>query len=1068
MLEAEIPKIYTPQDWENKLYAQWEESGFFNPDTCIKSGITDATRPTFSIVLPPPNVTGTLHAGHAAMLTIEDAFVRYHRMRGDQTLWLPGTDHAAIATQSKVEKIIFQKEGKSRYDLGRETFLTRVEAFAQESHDAIVNQCKKMGSSLDWSREAYTLDEKRNLAVKTAFKRMYEDDLIYRGSRIVNWDPKGQTTISDDEIVYQEEPTTLYYFQYGPFVISTARPETKFGDKYVVMHPDDKRYAKWQHGQTFEAEWINGPLTATIIKDTSIDMNFGTGVMTITPWHSLVDFDIAERHQLDKEQIIDEHGKLLPIAAEFAGMHISQARPLIVEKLRVKNLIVKEEAYTHNIATAERTGGIIEPQIKRQWFVAVNKTFKRNGQQTTLKQLMQKAVTSGRVKILPERFSKTYFHWIDNLRDWCISRQIWFGHRIPVWYCLSCGKEKISDRIKSRWFFVRHGETDWNKQEINAGVTDIPLNETGRQQAREAGKKLASENIDIIFSSHLSRAHETATIIGEEIGVSEIITDERLQERNMGKAEGVSYTEVQKQFPDMYQYDGKPADNESFAETEQRIWEAVSEHLEKHPHKNILIASHGGTLRSLWRKIHNIAPESIMNISRFPNATPLSVDILDPCEQCGHHFFEQDSDTLDTWFSSGLWTFSTLGWPDTKTPDFTAYHPTTLLETGYDILFFWVARMILMSEYLLGTHPFETVYLHGLVRDEQGRKMSKSLGNIIDPLTVSEQYGADALRLALISGSTPGNDVKLSDEKIVSMRNFTNKLWNLARYVGTTTTSSSQAIPEPKSDADRWILKKLNAVTESVTRHLDEQHYELSLATEELRDFTWGDFADWYVEIHKIEKNDAILRFTFDTLLKLWHPFMPFVTEALHQTFHFNQNQFLMITPWPSFENIALPTADDNRFELVKELIVSLRNTRANYHIEPAKKMSVSAFGGSEKTLRDNEAFFKRLARIDEIYTLSNAHAPENALSLQVGLLQIFLHLDDAVDGTKEKVRLEKELAEKTRYITSLQSRLDDPKFVSRAPEHILAQTKTLLNEATATTDHLKESLAQFNKERQG
>ena len=424
MPETEIPKIYAPKDWEDRLYATWEASGFFNPDVCIKAGISDAEKPTFSIVLPPPNVTGTLHAGHAAMLAIEDAVVRYHRMRGDRTLWLPGTDHAAIATQSKVEKILWKQEHRTRYDLGRDAFLARVEQFAQESHDTIVNQCKKIGSSLDWSREAYTLDAKRSLAVRTAFKRMYDDGLIYRGHRIVNWDPKGQTTISDDEIVYQEEPTTLYYFQYGPFVISTARPETKFGDKYVVMHPDDERYAKWQHGQTFEAEWINGPITATVIKDASIDMSFGTGVMTITPWHSLVDFEMAERHSLNKEQIIDEQGKLLPIAAEFSGMDIAEARPLIVEKLRAKGLVVKEEAYVHNIATAERTGGIVEPQIKRQWFVAVNKEFERDGKTVTLKKLLQDAVTSGNVNILPERFSKTYFHWIDNLRDWCISRQI--------------------------------------------------------------------------------------------------------------------------------------------------------------------------------------------------------------------------------------------------------------------------------------------------------------------------------------------------------------------------------------------------------------------------------------------------------------------------------------------------------------------------------------------------------------------------------------------------------------------------------------------------------------------
>src|ERR1035437_1333563 len=428
-MDEKFLKPYEATSTEGRLYTEWEKSGFFNPDECVKQGITEATAPTFSVVLPPPNVTGVLHVGHAYEDSLQDAVIRYHRMRGERTVWIPGTDSAAIATQSRVEKNIQKEEGKSRHDIGRDELVRRVAAFAKESEGTILGQVRRMGASLDWSRYAYTLDEKRNEAVSTAFKNMYDAGLIYRGHRIVNWDPKGQTTISDDEIVYKEEPATFYYFKYGPFTIGTARPETKFGDKYVVVHPDDPRYKNFEHGQTFETEWINGPVTATVIKDSSIDMAFGTGAMTITPWHSQVDFEIAERYELDKEQIINEYGKLLPIAGDFADMKIAEARPLIVEKLRAKGLVVKEEPYNHNIATAERTGGIIEPQIKLQWFVDVDLPFTiehseipgiESGSTPTLKEIMRASVESDAVHMPQEGFRNAYLHWINNLRDWCI------------------------------------------------------------------------------------------------------------------------------------------------------------------------------------------------------------------------------------------------------------------------------------------------------------------------------------------------------------------------------------------------------------------------------------------------------------------------------------------------------------------------------------------------------------------------------------------------------------------------------------------------------------------------
>lgn len=718
---------YEPKDTESRIYSKWLDSGFFNPDVCIDKGITASDAQKFSIVLPPPNVTGVLHLGHASMLAIEDSLVRFERMRGKKTLWIPGTDHAAIATQSKVEKIL-SKEGIRRNDLGRDAFLKEVKKFAQESHDTIASQIKAMGASVDWSREAFTLDATRERAVRTAFKKMYEDKLIYQGHRIVNWDPKGQTTISDDEIVYKEEKTKFYYFKYGPFIIGTSRPETKFGDKYVVMHPDDQRYAGYSHGQQIDIEWINGPITTTVIKDESIDMEFGTGVMTITPWHSTADFEIAERHKLDKEQVIDKYGKLLPIAGEFAGMKIAEAREKIVEKLRSKGLVEKEEDYVHNIATAERTDGIVEPQIMKQWFIDVNKEFQikdskipsiASGSIVTLKTLMLNAVHQDGIQIIPERFEKTYFHWIENLRDWCISRQIWYGHRIPVWY----------------------------------------------------------------------------------------------------------------------------KNNEMIVDTE-----APSE--------------------DGW---------------------------------------VQDEDTLDTWFSSGLWTFSTLGWPD-NTEDFRTYHPTDLLETGYDIIFFWVARMVLMSTYLLGDIPFKTVYLHGLVRDAKGKKMSKSIGNAIDPLEMIEKYGADAVRMSMLVGTGPGNDVNFSEDKVRAYKKFANKIWNASRFVLEQTTNTDETKPARITVADEVCITSFNSLIAEITKEMEE--YKLYLVSEKLYHYFWHNFADIIIEdckkriqnpVSNEDESSAryLLRFLLLEQLKALHPFMPFITEEIWQTIH-NDNTMLIVSKWPS------------------------------------------------------------------------------------------------------------------------------------------------------------------------
>lgn len=710
---------------EPALYKAWEEAGCFSPERNVASGLASQESATFSIVLPPPNVTGTLHMGHAAMLAIEDIIVRYRRMRGNRTLWIPGTDHAAIATQEKVEKELYKAQKLTRHDLGRDAFLARVEQFAQESHDTIATQIRALGASVDWSREAYTLDAARNRAVTEMFVRMHRDGLIYRGARIVNWDPKMQTTVSDEEVDWLEEKAPLYYLQYGPFEIATARPETKFGDKHVVVHPDDPRYAQYAHGQTFEVPWINGTVTATLIKDAVIDPAFGTGAMTITPWHDATDFEIAERHGLGKEQVIDEYGRLKEIAGDLTGLKIGPGREAVVEKLRALGLVTRvDEDYVHRVAVNSRGGGRIEPQVKEQWFVDVHRPFMLersaldgipSGSEVTLAQLMAHVVERGQVAILPEHETKTYFHWVRNLRDWCISRQIWYGHRIPAWY----------------------------------------------------------------------RGSETY--------------------------------------------------------------------------------------------VGHAAPEG--------------------------DGWAQDPDTLDTWFSSGMWTFSTLGWPD-DTEDLRTYHPTALLETGDDILFFWVARMILMGTYALGTVPFRTVYLHGMVRDGQGRKMSKSKGNGIDPLEMIAKYGTDAVRMSLVMGVSAGTDIRLSEDRIRGYRNFTTKVWNVGRFVLGAKPEGFDASAVRLTDADQAIIAQARAVRDEVARHLDR--YELHLAGEKAYRYLWHTFADVVLEEAKprLRGDDAadaaaayaMLEETLEVALGFLHPFMPFVTEQVHQ--HVRDGGFLMTRPW--------------------------------------------------------------------------------------------------------------------------------------------------------------------------
>lgn len=696
-MDDKFLKPYDPAATEAGIYKKWEESGYFNPDKLPLIDDKERTEP-FSIVLPPPNVTGTLHMGSALMLAIEDTLVRYKRMRGYKTLWVPGTDSAAIATQARVEKDIQKAEGKNRHDLGREELLKRIDAFVEENKATMIGQMRAMGSSLDWSRYAYTMDAPRYRAVIEAFVRMYDAGLIYRANRIVNWDPKGQTTISDDEIVHEERTAKLVTFKYSkdfPIPVATTRLETKVGDTAVAVHPDDVRYKEFV-GKEYDAIFCGVPAHIKIIADDAVDPAFGTGALGVTPAHSQTDWEIADRHTLSRPQVINEYAKMT-VEGPLNGKKVLEAREMVYEWLKQEGLFVAEEDIKQNVATAERTGGIVEPLPKLQWWIDVDKKIENRGNKS-LKELMHDAVASGKVAFVTERYERVYYNWIENLRPWCISRQIWFGHRIPVWYK------------------------------------------------------------------------------GDEMRVQ---TD-------------------------------TPGDG--------------------------------------W---------------------------------------SQEEDVLDTWFSSGLWTFSTLGWPD-ETSDLKTYHPTTLIETGYDILFFWVARMILMSTFLLGEAPFKTVYLHGLVRDQKGQKISKSLGNNIDPVDMGVKYGMDAVRMALIVGMAPGTDSKISEDKIRAYKLFANKVWNITRFV-----LSQENQGELKTD----LIAEFDAMAKDITD--DMEHYRIHLASEKLYQYVWSRFAAEILEESKGKPEyGATLYYILENSLKLLHPFMPFVTEEIWSAMP-GKKDYIMVESWP-------------------------------------------------------------------------------------------------------------------------------------------------------------------------
>ncbi|MBI2474960.1 valine--tRNA ligase [Candidatus Uhrbacteria bacterium] len=885
MDEKQLPKAYEAKQYEDEIYAAWEKSGFFNPDN-LKG------KP-FTIMMPPPNVTGVLHLGHALENALMDCMARYQRMRGEKVLLIPGTDHAALPTQAKVEKMLMQKGMKNpRQELGRDKLVEKIREFAEESRTTILSQIKKIGTSCDWSRLAYTFDDARNRAVNELFCRMYKDGLIYRGYRVVNWSVKGQSTSSDDEIIFIERPAKLYTFKYSsnfPIAIATTRPETKLGDTAVAVHPSDSRYAPYI-GQVFTVDvGAAKPLQIKIIADEQVDPEFGTGALGVTPAHSSVDFAMYEKQKakgepIDLIPVIGLDGKMTAEAgADYVGLSVEEARAKFVLWLKEQNLLLNEEDITQNVGTSDRYGDVIESIPMTQWWLDVNKKIPSKGK--SLCDLMREAVTTGLdgdsskiVTITPDRFKKLYLDRVDHLRDWCLSRQIWWGHRIPVWY----------------------------KQ----------MSEVGDQK---------SETIFV-----------------------------------------------------------------------------------------------GAT-----------APEG--------------------------DGWQQDPDTLDTWFSSGSWTFSTLGWPE-QTKDLKTFHPTQWIQMGYEILYLWLMRMILMSAYALDEIPFKDAYIHGMLRDKNGNKFSKSSGNGIDPIDVIDEYGSDALRISLLIGTSPGNDARYYTEKIESGRNFVNKLWNISRFVLTSTDMLSPELVEgvkPQTLADRWILSRFATVTKEVTDHLEK--YEFSQAGEKLRDFTWNEFADWYLEIAKIQKQeerskknetDKILLYILQNLLILWHPFMPFVTEVIWKNI---SKDLLIVQPWPSDKSKNVDQTSEQNFSRIQQLIVAIRNIRAQYKVRPEKKVDIRLQSSDKKVrqlLQENITIIKTLARANDIEITDEIAEPKFGCAL-AALEKITIHVMlPNEDLESEMERIKKECQSLEVYIKTTETKLENKEFVSNAPAHIVATMKAKLQEA--------------------
>ncbi len=897
MSYPELPKAYDFKATEQRLYTWWKEKGYFKPVNDPSQPGFDPTKKPFVIAIPPPNVTGELHLGHAMFISMEDLMIRYHRMKGVPTLWVPGSDHAGIATQLQVEKLLAQ-EGIRREQIGREEFLRRTWAWKEKYGGIITRQIRRLGASCDWDRERFTLDQGLSRAVREAFVRLYEKGLIYRGPRMINWSPGLRTAVSDLEVEYSEEPGLLYYFKYmladgsGEYIpVATTRPETILGDTAVAVHPDDPRYQKFI-GQKVIVPVLGREIP--VIADDYVDRAFGTGALKITPAHDPNDYAIGQRHRLGFISMLDESAQVNQNGGPYEGLDRYEARKRLWADMVARGLTIKEEPYTLNVPRSQRGGEIVEPMVSTQWFVHIK----------PLAEKALEAVRDGRITIVPERFTKVYYNWLENIEDWCISRQLWWGHRIPVWYCADCGEMTVS----------REDPTQ--------------------------------------------------------------------------------------------------------------------------------------------------------------------------CSHCGSHKLEQDPDVLDTWFSSGLWPFSTLGWPD-DTPDYRYFYPTSVLETGYDILFFWVARMIMDGLEFTGQIPFDTVYLHGLIRDEHGQKMSKTKGNVIDPLIVMDELGTDALRFTLLVGSTPGNDMNLSLKKVESNRNFANKIWNAGRFVIHAVEQAPEK-PDGKPEwtlADSWIWARMQAVIADVERLF--QGYQYGEAGRQIYDFFWSEFADWYVEIAKLQLAQggdrafytaSTLASILDTCLRLLHPFTPYVTEELWG--HLRgacQGKSAAFTPaggWPEALIIASwPVAQENEgweaqkmaeFSLVQEVIRSIRNLRSEKKVTPGKLLPALIAGGEMADLfRQQSGVIASLAYLDpsQLKVIASVDAkPQGQASLVVAGVEIFLPLAELVDAEAERARLTKELDSINGQITRLASLLESG-FTTKAPPAVVEKERQRLSTYQDTARKLEEQI---------
>ncbi len=873
-MAKELKKVYEPQEVEDRLYAHWEELGCFKADNKSK-------KEPFTVVIPPPNVTGQLHMGHAMDETIQDILIRYKKLRGYETLWLPGTDHAGIATQIKVEEML-RKEGLTRYDLGREAFLERVWAWKEKYGSTIINQLKKLGSACDWSRERFTMDEGCSAAVRKVFVDLYEKGLIYQGNRIINWCPNCKTALSDVEVEYTEKEGRLWHIEYKVkdsdevVVCATTRPETMLGDTGIAVNPNDKRYTHLV-GKTAILPLVGREIP--IFADDYVEMEFGTGCVKVTPSHDPDDFEMGQRHGLDFILVIDENGRMTEGCGKYAGMDRYEARRAIVEDLEAQGLLCKVEELPHNVGVCYRCGTDVEPMTSTQWFVKMK----------PLAQPAIEAVRKGDIRFVPSRFENTYFNWMENVRDWCISRQLWWGHRIPAFYCDTCGKMFVS--------------------------------------------------------------REDLTV----------------------------------------------------------------------------------------------------------------------CPDCGAPV-RQDEDVLDTWFSSALWPFSTLGWPE-KTDDLAYFYPTSTLVTGYDIIFFWVARMIFSGLEHMGQKPFSDVLIHGLVRDAQGRKMSKSLGNGVDPLEIIKLYGADALRFTLITGNSPGNDTRFSADKVEAARNFANKIWNASRFVLMNLEVENTALPplsqlEPE---DKWILSKMNRLVEEVTENLES--YDLGVALSKLYDFFWDSFCDWYIELCKARlfaEDDnpqakltaqSVLAHVLFVALRLLHPFMPFITEELYLSLP-HEKTSIMFESWPKPDDALRFSADEADMEKIMGAINAIRARRSEMNVPPSRRAALFIETKEHDLFAAGIPFFQRLAGISEV---SFEQPPADVVTIVTDGARLFIPLGDLVDFGAELARLQNEKKKLHKEIERAGSKLNNPGFLAKAPAEVVEEEKTKLEKFTAMLEKVDESIAKLS-----